>query len=173
MPCVVICAQAWIWKHSLPQLVIVDLNEGGLQIVHPLLITKPGHSLQELFHCSWDDATPLLIWRPLHGEGLARPGLPIAEQAHMIAIQGRLDQLRHLCKNICLAVPRREHAVEAKGVVLAIHSQSKRSVAWQAADGAAGMRPHTAEDAYLCKRANQGGSAGAGHGQTLELISGY
>lgn len=78
----------------------------------------------------------------------------------MIAVQGRLHQLRNLGKHLLLARARPKHAIERKGVLATVDGKRQRRAARQAADGAVGVGPHAAKHADLravsgcCARVN-------------------
>mmetsp|Transcript_14090 Transcript_14090/g.24942 ORF Transcript_14090/g.24942 Transcript_14090/m.24942 type:complete len:440 (-) Transcript_14090:272-1591(-) len=61
---------------------------------------------------------PLGGGRAEHGVRLARARLPVAEQAHVEAVQRALHELRHLGEHRLLARRRREHLVEGEGLLV-------------------------------------------------------
>jgi hypothetical protein len=105
----------------------------------------------------------------LHRVGLAGARLAVAEEAHRVAVQRRLHELRDLGEHGGLAGVGAEHLVEGEGVLLAVEAERERSAAGEAADNAAGVGAHTAEDADLRGRGWGFGAGVWGGGQSKSV----
>mmetsp|Transcript_2055 Transcript_2055/g.6361 ORF Transcript_2055/g.6361 Transcript_2055/m.6361 type:complete len:427 (+) Transcript_2055:264-1544(+) len=98
---------------------IVNLDIGRLQRVLPATgaqLHLVGHDLVDRPR---DDAAVLLVRKiARHGEGFARAGLAIAEQAHVVPVQSALHKAAHLVEDLLLRGVRLEHSVKRKVVLL-------------------------------------------------------
>mmetsp|Transcript_22571 Transcript_22571/g.58850 ORF Transcript_22571/g.58850 Transcript_22571/m.58850 type:complete len:329 (-) Transcript_22571:1091-2077(-) len=95
-------------------LLVVDLHHAGLHREAPALRLQVRAAAEDLLHGARDH--PWMQRITQHSERLARAGLPISKDAHLLAIQGRLHQLANLSKHVVLRGLGPEYAVKGKHV---------------------------------------------------------
>mmetsp|Transcript_69624 Transcript_69624/g.154092 ORF Transcript_69624/g.154092 Transcript_69624/m.154092 type:complete len:271 (-) Transcript_69624:623-1435(-) len=95
------------------QLLVVDLQKGRLHGDRPTRLAHVLRLQEDATQGAGDDTLAVLL-RTLHGVSLSRAGLAIGEDADLVAIQGRLHQVRDFVEDGDLVVARAEDLVKHK-----------------------------------------------------------
>lgn len=77
-------------------------REACLHLEGPALFLHLAAGVKQLVDSPWDDASELWGGRTYHRVGLAAAGLAVGENAHLVAVQRALNQLRDLLKHLFL-----------------------------------------------------------------------
>ena len=94
-------AAATLSGQEVAQLVVVNLQEGGRKLKRPTEELELLGGSEDLLRGARHHAARLAAGT-LHRERLSRAGLTVGEDAHLVAVDGRLRQLRDLMKDVRL-----------------------------------------------------------------------
>mmetsp|Transcript_9726 Transcript_9726/g.34699 ORF Transcript_9726/g.34699 Transcript_9726/m.34699 type:complete len:311 (+) Transcript_9726:539-1471(+) len=110
------------WLQEVPHGLVVDLDEAGLHLVRPALLLQALTGPDDLLNASCDDSLRVAL-APKHGVCLSAPGLAVAEQAHLVPVQGGLHKLADLPEDVLLGGGLGEDLVKAKLPILGLRGE--------------------------------------------------